>query len=102
MSLRQFVPPVFVLALLVSTLFALFPVLCPLPSVTPIAYLLTNLFASLWTASKRGWASLLFLPLIYAILHLSYGLGFLMGLLKFAKRWGDKQGQTPPFVSQNA
>ncbi|MCK7500505.1 MAG: class I SAM-dependent methyltransferase [Comamonadaceae bacterium] len=36
-----------------------------------------------------------YLPFIFAILHLSYGLGFLSGLVKFANRWGDKTGKTP-------
>ena len=27
------------------------------------------------------------------ILHVSYGLGFLIGLLKFWNRWGDKKGK---------
>jgi succinoglycan biosynthesis protein ExoA len=103
MSLRQFVPPAFVLALLGSILLALFSVF-HLPSsvsflslVIPLLYLIVNLFASLYTAFKRGWSSLLFLPFIFVILHLSYGLGFLVGLLKFANRWGDKQGRTPAF-----
>jgi hypothetical protein len=35
-------------------------------------------------------------------LHLSYGLGFLIGLLKFINRWGDKQVQTPVLVREDA
>jgi glycosyltransferase involved in cell wall biosynthesis len=134
MSLRQFVPPAFVLALLLSALLFLFPLffapspvsaLSPAalnlassnPNLTPltfgisplfrflsfaipISYLFTNLAASLWTASRRGWGFLPFLPLIFAILHLSYGLGFLIGLLKFWNRWMDKIGQTPAWSSE--
>jgi len=102
MSLRQFVPPVFVLALLTSALLALSSILRPLSFIAPLTYLLANLGASLWTASRRGWFALPYLPLVFAILHLSYGLGFLAGLLKFAHRWGDKLGKTPPFVSGHA
>lgn len=102
MSLRQFVPPVFVLALLFSSLFALFSDTRPLSIIVHLTYLLANLGASLWTASRRGWFALPYLPLVFAILHLSYGLGFLLGLLKFAHRWGDKLGKTPPFVSEHA
>jgi succinoglycan biosynthesis protein ExoA len=100
MSLRQFVPPSFVAALFGSVflLFLPFPsfILYPL-SFVPLAYFVANVFASLYTASKRDWQSLSYLPFIFAILHISYGLGFLVGLLKFAGRWGDKQGQTPAF-----
>jgi hypothetical protein len=33
------------------------------------------------------------LPVVYAILHMGYGSGFLVGLVAFAQRWGDKIGQ---------
>jgi succinoglycan biosynthesis protein ExoA len=102
MSPRQFVPPAFVLALLGSLLLAFTSIPRPLLVFVPLAYLLANLGASLWTASRRGWKSLLYLPLIFAILHVSYGLGFLVGLLRFAFRWGDKQGNTPLLVSEYA
>ncbi|MBI1792674.1 MAG: glycosyltransferase family 2 protein [Chloroflexi bacterium] len=126
MSPRQFMPPAFVLALLLSSLFFLFSTLfsplslsCALclsrlnalpsflhPSAfIPFFYLLSNLTASLWTVIMKARTthyspfsilySLLFLPLVFAILHLSYGFGFLIGLVKFWDRWGDKQGQVP-------
>lgn len=95
MSLRQFVPPAFVSALLFSTWLAFVPVFRPLSIVIPLAYLMANLGASLWTTSKRNWSCLPFLPLAFAVLHLGYGLGFLVGLVKFWNRWGDKTGRTP-------
>jgi glycosyltransferase involved in cell wall biosynthesis len=117
MSLRQFAPPAFVLALLLSALSALFFLftsctLCPswliaLPAFVPILYLLANLLASIWTAIKKVRSarysllstlySLLLLPLVFAILHLSYGLGFLAGLVKFWNRWNDREGKVPRF-----
>jgi hypothetical protein len=30
------------------------------------------------------------LPFAFATLHLSYGIGFLWGLIRFAGRWGDR------------
>ncbi len=102
MRLRQFAPPTFVFLLFFSTLLVLlsfahplFSILGPLACIIPGLYLITNLLASIWTASKHHWDSLMFLPFSFAILHISYGLGFLMGLLKFINRWGDKQGHTP-------
>jgi glycosyltransferase involved in cell wall biosynthesis len=100
MSLRQFVPPVFVLALFGSAFLVLSPTLLSLSLVIPLLYFFTNLGASLWTASKRGWRYLLLLPLIFAILHLSYGLGFLVGLVKFWNRWSDKIGKTPVWSNE--
>lgn len=102
MRLRQFAPPVFVLALLLSTLLAFSPILFPLSIIIPLAYVVANLGASLWTASKHGWRSLPLLPMVFAILHLSYGLGFLVGLIKFWNRWGDKKGNVPIFEDDDS
>jgi succinoglycan biosynthesis protein ExoA len=100
MSLRQFIPPAFVLALFGSALLAFLPVTRPLSPVVFLLYLSANLLASFYTASKRGWTFLPFLPFIFAILHLSYGLGFLVGLVKFWNRWGDKTGKTPAWSGE--
>ena len=96
MKQRQFVPPVFVLALVLGLLASFFSFwgLLALGLVAG-SYLLANLGASIWTASKRGWSALPLLPPIFAILHLSYGLGFLVGLVKFRDRWGDKTSKVP-------
>jgi len=89
MSVRQFVPPVFVLALLFSILLALIPFLRFLSPIVPVSYLMANILASFYTAKKRGWKFVLYLPFIFAILHLSYGAGFVWGSVYFANRWGD-------------
>jgi ABC-type uncharacterized transport system permease subunit len=52
-------------------------------------YLLVCLAASIATAYKSNWRYLPLLPFVFATLHLSYGLGFLIGLVKFWNRWGD-------------
>ena len=96
MSLRQFVPLGFVLAL-IMTLFLSF--LAPWGWKALLAlvgvYLLVNLSASVITAAGQGFKTFLLLPLAFAIIHLSYGLGFLVGLFKFWNRWKDKKGQVP-------
>jgi cellulose synthase/poly-beta-1,6-N-acetylglucosamine synthase-like glycosyltransferase len=96
MSLRQFVPPAFVLALLVSLIasFAAPWGMWLLGFVTG-SYLLANAAASILTAVNKGWEYLPVLPLVFSILHLSYGTGFLVGLIKFANRWGDRRGKVP-------
>jgi len=102
MRLRQFVPPALVLALLPSLLAAFFSLWGVLAFGLVIgAYLLANLSASIWTAAKRGWQSLPLLPIVFSILHVSYGLGFLIGLVRFVHRWGDKQGKTPAFSNEH-
>jgi cellulose synthase/poly-beta-1,6-N-acetylglucosamine synthase-like glycosyltransferase len=95
MSLRQFVPPLFVLALLLSVLILVFPLIRGLGVLVPVLYFFVNAIASTWSASKHCWKYLPLLPLVFAILHISYGLGFLLGLFKFRHRWSDKTGQVP-------
>jgi succinoglycan biosynthesis protein ExoA len=93
MRLRQFVPAIFVTALLGSALLTPFSLLGQwlLVSVAG-SYALANLAASVWTARKGGLYHLSLLPLGFASLHLSYGFGFLVGLMKFANRWRDQTG----------
>lgn len=88
---RQFVPPTFVVAVLGSALLAIFWKM-GLVSFLAISasYILANLSASIITASKKGWIYLPLLPLTFAILHLSYGTGFLVGLVRFGNRWNRR------------
>jgi len=109
MSPRQFVPPVFVFALFVSFfvflssfIFHLSSFFFYFSSFVPSLYIIANIIASLWTASKQGWKYLGWLPFIFAILHLSYGAGFLIGLVKFWNRWGDKTGKVPVWSNETA
>ncbi|MBS1790734.1 MAG: glycosyltransferase family 2 protein [Acidobacteria bacterium] len=90
MSLRQFIPPAFVASLLGSIGLGL---------VSPLGwwifagiigcYLTVNLVASARVLlSNRPFQFQFFLlPAVFASLHLSYGLGFLVGFVKFAPRW---------------
>lgn len=95
---RQFVPPLFVLALIFSLFLAFIPGVRWLALVVPGTYLIANLTASLITAGKKGWRFFPLLPLAFAILHLGYGLGFLAGLFRFAHRWKDRTGKTPQWT----
>ena len=94
MSLRQFVPPAFTLVFLASLLLIFLPVPPFFTFFLPL-YLFLNLIASLVISFRHGLKHLLFLPLIFTMLHLSYGAGFLLGLFKFWNRWGDKKGKEP-------
>jgi succinoglycan biosynthesis protein ExoA len=88
---RQFVPPLFVAALLSSLLTAPFSALGKWSFfLVAGSYLIANLGASVLTAGKRNWRLLPVLPIIFAILHVAYGLGFLLGLVKFRNRWGER------------
>jgi glycosyltransferase involved in cell wall biosynthesis len=87
MSLRQFVPPLFVAMLALGSVLAVFnPVMRLLWSLIVIAYVAANLSVSAALAARHGWQHLLRLPIIFAALHLSYGSGFWHGVLHFGLR----------------
>lgn len=105
MSPRQFVPPVFVAALLVALL--AWPFLAAidwLPSWLPSwslsalvggNYVVANLAASVLTSARAGWTLLPLLPVCYTLLHVGYGAGFLLGFVRWSRRWGDGHGNVP-------
>jgi succinoglycan biosynthesis protein ExoA len=96
MQLRQFVPFLFLGALLTLILFSvLYPALLFVGAGLLSLYLAANLTASIWTAARCGWRFLPLLPLVFAILHTSYGLGFLTGLVRFSNRWGNRYKEIP-------
>jgi hypothetical protein len=93
MKLRHFVPAAFVAALMLCL------VSVPLAATGRWAligvagsYLTANLGASVWTAGRNGWWMAGRLPLVFIVLHLSYGFGFLAGLARFWNRW--REGDT--------
>ncbi|MBN1120865.1 MAG: glycosyltransferase family 2 protein [Anaerolineae bacterium] len=88
---RQFAPLLFVLSLISGIVLAVFvPVVRILLIALIVAYILANLTASLITAQRADWRLLPLLPVAFVILHISYGLGFLIGLIRFASHWWDR------------
>lgn len=90
---RQFAPSMLVGCLL-TTLLASPWSLLPLISILTL-YCFANLTASIVMALLRCPRTVVLLPLAFATLHLAYGSGFLVGLLRFARRWGDRSGKQP-------
>jgi hypothetical protein len=100
---RQFVPPLFALCLcLCLCLTGIFPWGWTCLAAVAGCYAVANLAASVVAAARKGRRHLPRLPVVYAILHLSYGLGFLVGVLKFWNRWGDREGRVPRFDALQA
>ncbi len=90
MRVRQFVPPLFVGLLAIGAV--LLPFSEPDRIIWMLAvgiYIVANLAASLYLATRRGLQYMRWLPLVFATLHFSYGSGFLLGLIRFAGRWSD-------------
>ena len=90
MQPRQFVPALFVIALvalLITTPFL--PVNKLVLGATLLAYFVVSLTASGFAARKTDWRLLPLLPIAFTIIHVAYGSGFLLGLTRFWHRWRD-------------
>lgn len=93
---RQLAPPLFALSLVVSAAVAWASSdAVRLWGSVPLAYGVATLAASLAVARGAGWRILPWLPLAYATMHLSYGFGFLAGLVRFATRWRGGSDRRP-------
>lgn len=88
MQLRQFVPPTFVCSLIATGILGIFSntMLFAFYLVT-LMYIVTTFFVSLKISIKREFKYFPVLLIIFPILHVSYGLGFLWGFVKFSKYW---------------
>ena len=96
MSARQFVPPVFVAVLTGGVLLGpLSRVVRRVSLAASGAYCLAAVTASISIARKHGWRHLPLLPVAFAAMHLGYGGGFLAGLVRFGRRWGEQAGAGP-------
>ena len=92
MQLRQFVPPAFVLSLILSFSAGLFcKYMMWLFLLIAATYITFSLFASFRIARKKGSKYFWILSLIFAILHISYGMGFVWGMIRFSPYWIKKK-----------
>jgi len=86
--LRQLVPFTFVSSLIVSGLLGLFNHLFAYLFLgIALSYVSVMLMFSFKIAAREGWRYLPVLPLAFACLHLSYGLGFGASLIRFRNDW---------------
>ncbi len=100
-SPRQFVPPLFVVALLCSLVLAPFSAVGRWMLLLVAApYVLANISASIRTTRKGHVRLFPLLFLAHATLHLAYGSGILVGLMKFWRRWGARAN--PPAYAAEA
>jgi GT2 family glycosyltransferase len=88
MSARHFVPPFFVASVLIALVTSFTSAGKAALLLIAAAYLAATVFASVMATPRAGLGALA-LPLVFAVLHFSYGIGFLAGLVHFRRRWGD-------------
>lgn len=91
MQVRQFIPPLFAAGLIGGLVVAPFSDLLRTLWLAGIfIYLVVDLLVSLRIAARAGIRYLPIVAIVFPILHLSYGAGFIQGLWKFRKRWREK------------
>ena len=108
-SIRHIVPAIFVLSIFGSIYVYLMKINVIFLPMILSSYLITNLFSTLFEAVKlfkksaelkpkiRLIPSIIIIPLVYLILHFSYGLGFIIGTFYFFKKWNDLEPQNKYF-----
>lgn len=97
MRLRHFVPPAFVASLALGLLLApLSPIWARALGVTVVMYGSAMLAASVVVGFGKPLLEALLLPVAFVTLHVAYGLGFLVGLGRFATRWRDRKNHWAP------
>lgn len=90
---RHFVPPIFVATLSASSVVpAMFATIVAVYGASALAMSLKL------AVRERRWDVLPYLPPAFAILHFSYGAGFLKGLYQFRDRWRDTASHAPRFA----
>ena len=93
LRLRQTVAPAFSIYLVTLPITAW---VLGWPAVTPLAAYLLALAVVTGLASRREGVTWWFLPLIYPVIHLSWGLGFRLGWLRWLPgRAADRRGPPP-------
>ncbi len=94
MSVRHFVPPLFDLGVLGAlAAFPFSPQVALLGAAGAGAYAAVTLLVS--TIEGRGVAGRLRLALAFATIHHAWAAGFLVGLVRFAPRWGEAEQRCP-------
>ncbi len=97
MQLRQFAPPLLVVTLLLGlVLMMILPAAGYGLGLAAVAYSVALIGASMLSVRKNGVGVALLLPLTFAVLHFSYGSGFLVGLMKFWSRWRETETRLQP------
>ncbi len=85
-SIRHLVPAMFVMSLLLSLVIGITINNTLLAGAIGIVYIILNLLVSLWTCINHR-RILPLLPIVFVILHGSYGLGFISGLWRWRNAW---------------
>ncbi|MFD3443882.1 glycosyltransferase family 2 protein [Microbacteriaceae bacterium 4G12] len=100
-SIRYFVPPIMVLAVVLGTLIGIAGLVASavgsplawltLAFVIPVVYVLFVVVSTVFVAARDGFASMLWFLLVLPCIHFSWGVGFIFGFFRLT---GDLTGHT--------
>lgn len=100
MSWRHFVPPAFVLVVALTGLSTWVAPRAAVAGAGVIAlYALGVAVASRQAAARAQASTAFWLPIVFATLHVSWGLGFLVGLIRFARHWFRSEALPPELAA---
>ncbi len=89
-SLRHLVPALFIIAIITVLIYSLYGITIPaiLLGASYAALMIISIFIELLKTPKNI-LSIFLLPITFFILHFSYGIGFLSGMIYFFNKWND-------------
>lgn len=86
LSIRHFIPPLFVSALVCTAFLSLFSRIGIYLLLTLIvSYSTLSTAFSIGSAIRNGYRFFVILPVVFICLHMSYGIGYFAGILRFVK-----------------
>jgi len=92
MQWRQFVPALFVLSVFVGLGGGLINRFFLTGAFTGLGcHFVLDIIFAFKMAREKGWNHFPVLPLVFNVLHWSYGFGFLMGLIHFSPKWFERR-----------
>ncbi len=83
LTMRQLVPALFVIAVMLSLVALATPLGAAPVALVLGGYGLASIVAALAASPRHGWSVALVLPVVFAVLHVGYGVGFLHGAGRF-------------------
>ncbi len=96
MSVRQFVPPLFVVSLVVNAVGGIWiPMLWWVGGAVLGAYAAAVAMASAAAARRCGWGSWVPIAVAFTTMHFSWGAGFVAGTVRFGSRWFSPERPPP-------
>ena len=81
LAFRHLIPPTFVIVLTFSIILLFFKLKIGL--VVPVSYIIANLLFSAKISIKKGLKYFIILPVVFAVMNIAWGVGFLFGLKKY-------------------